>query len=93
MSTSVDEKPECCPEFIPGSWDNQTITWEHKMFVKDHVFTFFYMPLNFGQVMRRLYKKIKAAKAKVPDYLCLSDHTSKWIMDVYLAVDKEIMDM
>jgi len=93
MSTLVDEKPECCPEFIPEPWDNQTITWEHKLFVKDHIITFFYMPLNFGQVMRRLDKKIKAAEAKIPDYLCLSDHTSKWNMDIYLAVDKEIPDV
>ncbi len=28
----------------------------------------------------------------VPDALCLSHHTSKWNMDVYLAVDKEMSD-
>ena len=26
------------------------------------------------------------------DWLCLSDHTSKWNMDLYLAVDREIPD-
>ena len=26
----------------------------------------------------------------MPDYIGLSDHTSKWNMDLYLAVDKEI---
>ncbi len=30
------------------------------------------------------------ANVSVPDYLCLSDHTSKWNMDVYLAVDAEV---
>jgi hypothetical protein len=28
----------------------------------------------------------------MPDWLCLSDHTSKWNMDLYLAVDKEIAE-
>jgi hypothetical protein len=28
----------------------------------------------------------------IPDYVCLSEHTSKWNMDVYLAVDREILD-
>ena len=26
----------------------------------------------------------------MPDNLCLSDHTSKWNMDVYFAVDRKI---
>jgi hypothetical protein len=48
--------------------------------------------MNFGDVMKKLDKKVREAEAKIPDYLCLSDHTSKWNMDVYLAVDKEIPD-
>jgi len=34
--------------------------------------------------------KVEKAGADVPDWLCLSDHTSKWNMDVLLAVDREI---
>jgi hypothetical protein len=40
--------------------------------------------------MKRLDEKVRKASATMPDWLCLSDHTSKWNMDVYLAVDKEI---
>jgi hypothetical protein len=40
--------------------------------------------------MKRLNKKVSEAKADMPDWLCLSDHTSKWNMDLYLAVDREI---
>ena len=50
------------------------------------------MPVNFGRAMKRLDKKVTAVKAQIPDWLCLSDHTSKWNMDVYLAVDKDIPD-
>jgi len=50
------------------------------------------MPMNFGSVMKRMMAKIDGARAKVPDYLGLSDHTSKWNMDIYVAVDKEVPD-
>ena len=81
---------ECCPKFDPALWDEKLFDWNKKKFVKDKVCSFFYMPLNFGQVMKRLDKKIRAANADMPDWLCLTEHTSKWKMDVYLAVDKEI---
>lgn len=35
-------------------------------------------------------KKVDEAKAKCVDNLCLSDHTSKWNMGLYLAVDKKV---
>ncbi|MBP7496892.1 MAG: hypothetical protein KA792_04425 [Bacteroidales bacterium] len=83
---------ECCPKFQPADWDGKLVEWSEKKFIKASVCTAFYMPLNFGSVMRKIDKKIKAADTKVSDYLCLSDHTSKWNMDIYLAVDKEIKD-
>jgi hypothetical protein len=81
---------ECCPPFDPAPWTDARITWEGKKFIKDRVRTLFYMPLNFGQAMKRLDKAVREADATMPDYLCLSDHTSQWNMDLYLAVDKEI---
>jgi len=50
------------------------------------------MPIDFGKVMKRLDRKIKAAGATMADWVCLSDHTSKWNMDLYLAVDKVVPD-
>ncbi len=81
---------ECCPPFEPAPWEDKIIEWDDKKFIRDSVITAFYMPLNFGHIMKKLMKKIDEAGAKTPDYVCLSDHTSKWNMDVYLAVDKEI---
>jgi hypothetical protein len=90
MATQSESDPICCPKFDPGPWDDKTLEWKNKSFVKDSVFTLFYMPVNFGKVMRRLDGKIRKAGAKIPDSLCLSDHTSKWNMDIYCAVDQEI---
>ncbi|MGE0077609.1 MAG: hydrolase [Bacteroidales bacterium] len=80
----------CCPPFDPTNWDDTMLEWSNKPFVKDKVFTIFYMPVGFGKTMMRLDEKVRAANASIPDFLCLSDHTSKWNMDLYLAVDKEI---
>jgi hypothetical protein len=90
MKTHSDSNEICCPEFDPIPWDDKTIVWENKKFIRDKVCTFFYMPMNFGQVMKRLDRKVSAAGATMPDWLCLSDHTSKWNMDLFLAVDKEV---
>lgn len=84
------ENQICCPPFKPELWDDKTFEWQNKKFITDKVFTLFYMPLNYGGAMRRLDKKLSAAEGQNPDYLCLADHTSKWNMNSYLAVDKEI---
>ena len=87
-----NKSEECCPEFNPEPWDGKTFEWNDKRFIKDRALTLFYMPINFGRVMKRFDEKVKRAGAEIPDYLCLSDHTSKWNMDVYVAVDREIPD-
>ncbi len=86
----TQNKIECCPKFDPAPWDDKILKWDNKRFIKGNVFTLFFMPVNFGMVVAKLMNAVSAAKANVPDYLGLSDHTSKWNMDLYLAVDKEI---
>jgi hypothetical protein len=88
----MNKEEICCPEFVPEPWDDKIHEWSDKLFIKDKVFTFFFMPMNFGSVIKRMNERVETAGAKMPDWLCLSDHTSKWNMDLYLAVDKEIPD-
>jgi hypothetical protein len=90
MTPSTEPNAACCPEFNPAPWDDKILEWNNKMFIKDKVFTLFYMPIKFGSVMKRLDEKVRKAGAEVPDWVCLSDHTSRWNMDVYLAVNKEV---
>jgi len=80
----------CCPPFDPAGWDGKIFQWQNKRFLHARVFSLFYVPLNFGGVMKTLGQQVRRAGGLIPDNLCLSDHTSKWNMDVYLAVDKEI---
>jgi len=80
----------CCLIFDPEPWDNKILEWSDKKFVKGKVFTLFFAPLNFGKVIVAMMNRIKVAGGQAVDSMGLSDHTSKWNMDLYLAVDREI---
>ena len=80
----------CCPRFNPAPWQGKLHTWKSKRFLKEKVFCLFYMPLNFGGVVVSLMKKMGAAGATCPGNLGLSDHTSLFNMDFYVATDKEV---
>jgi len=89
---SDTDKTECCPKFDPGPWRDNVIKWESKRFIKDSVWTLFHMPIGFGKVITRMLGKVEKAGAASPGWLCLADHTSKWNMDLLLAVDEEVPD-
>lgn len=84
------EEAVCCPRFVPEPWDKKHFAWDKKLFVTAKVRTFAFMPLNFGSVMKRVMAQIEAAGAKVEDNLVLSNHVSKWTMELLIAVDKEV---
>ena len=90
ISKPKEKDTICCPEFDPKPWEDRMLEWDKKRFIRRKVWTFFYMPLNFNAVMKKINQKLKQSGATIPDGLCLSDHTSKWNMDVYIAVDKNI---
>jgi len=79
----------CCPRFNPEPWDEKEITWQNKLFVKDHVRSFLHIPLNFGKMIVRNMERIKEASALVPEPLMLSEE-SLWGADIYIAVSKEV---
>jgi len=81
---------ECCPKFDPEPWDGVVIEWENKRFIKEKVCTFFYMPLNFGGVMKKISKKLEQSGISMTNGMCLSDHTSKWNMDIFVDVEKVV---
>ena len=76
MSTEI-QNTECCPQFDPTLWDGKVFEWNNKKFIKDKVTIHFYMPINFGEVIMRMIAKVESSGAQMPDWLCLSDHTSE----------------
>lgn len=87
-----DSETGCCPRFNPEPWDEKEVIFQDKLFVKDHVRSFFHIPLNFGKVMVRNMEKIQAADALVPEPVMLSDEKSLWGADIYIAVAKDVPD-
>lgn len=89
---SLYEKSEtgCCPRFNPQPWDEKEVTFKDRLFVKDHVRSFMHIPLNFGKVMVKNMEMIQQAGALVPEPLMLSDESSLWGADIYIAVSKDI---
>jgi hypothetical protein len=91
MNPPYPSETGCCPRFVPAPWDEKQFQWVGKRFIKDRVRCFFYMPLNFGAVVKRAMEKIARAEAFTPEPpLGLSDHTSRWSMDLYLEVTREV---
>jgi hypothetical protein len=91
MKTPYASETGCCPRFAPEPWQEREFQWDHKLFLKDRVRCFLYMPLGFGKVMARDMEIISQAGAVTPQApLVLSDHTSRWNMDLYIEVTKEV---
>lgn len=80
----------CCPRFDPGPWDDKEITWQDKLFLKDHVRSFLHIPLNMNKVMVKNMEKIKNANALAPLPMTITDEKSLWGADVYIAVSREV---
>ena len=81
---------ECCPPFNPEPWNEKTIVWTDKRFVKDRVTSFLHIPLNFGAVMKRNVKAIEEHKALLENMVVLSDENSLWGADVYIEAAQDI---
>jgi len=73
MDTNKQRGSECCPKFDPSPWNGKILKWENKKFIKAPVFTFFYIPINFGSVITKLTKKIDQSGAKFVDAMCPVD--------------------
>ncbi|MBU0906967.1 MAG: hypothetical protein KKE05_02305 [Nanoarchaeota archaeon] len=92
--TSEDYRKEaetgCCKKIDPKKWEGKTITWKKKRFIKDHVTSFFHIPINFGPVVKRTMAKIDSSKAFPKDPVWISDEKSLWGSDVYFEVTEHV---
>lgn len=90
MENTKVKKTGCCEPFDPAPWQDKEITWQDKLFVKDHVVSFLHIPLNFGQKVVKNMKLIEKAGAKSPYQLMLTDEKSLWGADIYIDVSKDV---
>lgn len=93
---AVREKPAklfetgCCKRFDPKPWDEKTLTWKGKLFVKYHIVTLFNIPLNMAGVMKKSQERLSSENAYPETPLMLYDVTSPFGADVYVEVTREI---
>jgi hypothetical protein len=40
------EPTNCCPPFDPAPWDSKVFSWEGKRFIRDRVWTLFFVPIK-----------------------------------------------
>lgn len=80
----------CCPPFDPTPWRDATIEWKDHRFVKDHVHSFFHVPIDMGAKVVRNKTLIDAAHASPEHPLMLCDETSPWGSDIFIEVEKDV---
>jgi hypothetical protein len=96
MATTTTGKPAtvaptgCCPPFDPSTYDGREVVWRDKMFVKEHVRSFFHIPINFGKTVVRAKANIDAVNAGPPQNLMLTDEKSPWGSDLYIEVTRPV---
>jgi hypothetical protein len=90
MSDQTIESTGCCEPFEKAPWQDKEITWQDKIFVKDHVKSFLHIPLDMGKKIVKNMKLIETAGAKAQYQLMLTDEKSAWGSDVYIEVAKEV---
>lgn len=86
---ATDAQP-CCPEGYPEQWHEKEVHWQEKLFVKGRVRSFLHIPLNFGRVLKKNVRLIESARALPEEMLVLSDESSLWGADQYIAVTKDV---
>jgi len=92
MDKLYDSETGCCPKFDPEPWQDKEVTLKEKLFLKDHVFCLFHIPLNMSGVMKKNMERIIAAQALSDKPLMLYDSNSLFGADVYIATTKEVQN-
>ncbi|VVC01034.1 Uncharacterised protein [uncultured archaeon] len=80
----------CCPRFNPKPWQGTIHKWKNKLFLKDKVRCFFYIPLNINDIMKKNIALMGKAGAKNRESIMLTDYTSLFSYDIYIAVDRKV---
>jgi hypothetical protein len=86
----MNKENSCCPRFNPEPWNEKEIVWENKKFAQDRVVSFMHIPLNFGQVMKRIMKKIEASNVKCEDMIVITDEDSLCGTNVFVNVSGDV---
>jgi hypothetical protein len=83
----------CCARFTPAGWDDQTLHFADKPFVRATTRSLAHVPLNMGRVFARVMENLTASKATDPGQtIVLSRDLSAWQAEHLFAVTKPVAD-
>ncbi len=89
-----NQNDECCPKFVPETWDKKTFNWDNKLFIKESIPTFFHMPLPsmIGKKVTKMYKQVLASKAdpSKEEFLLMFRDPTPFRSEMYMSVTKPV---
>jgi effector-binding domain-containing protein len=89
-----NDKNVCCPRFDPEPWNEKSVVFENKLFVRKDLPQIFHMPLpgTIGRMITKVWKDVEAAGAKPADkdFLWLAYDPSPWKSEHYIHVTREV---
>ena len=86
-----DNPTGCCPRFHPEPWDDKSLHFEGKRFLRAKTRSLMHVPLNMGAVFGKTFRDIEAADAiDVAQSLVLSRDLSPWSAEHLFAVTKDV---
>lgn len=82
----------CCNLIDPLDWDQKHLTFQDKLFVHVRTRSILHMPINMNSVMQKTMQRIEEYGAAIEDenFVMLTDDTSGWYSDHYIAVAEEV---
>ncbi len=94
MDQEKTSAEDCCPKFDPIPWDQQTLEWTDKNFIRDTIPQFLHIPLpgTIKKVMGKMWKQAKdsGADPEMKDFIAMAYDPSPWKSEFYMAVTKAV---
>lgn len=89
-----NQTDECCPKFVPEKWDEKTLNWENKLFIRESIPTLFHIPLPsmIGKKVAKMYNLVMASKAdpSKQEFLLMFRDPSPFKSELYMSVTRPV---
>lgn len=87
-----DNPTGCCPRFKPDGWDEQSLHFESKPFVRAKTRSLMHVPLNMGSVFKKTFNAIQSSDANDDEHMIvLSRDLSPWSAEHLFAVSHDFL--
>ena len=81
----------CCPKFNPEGWDDQTLHFDNKLFLRAVTKSLHHVPIDMGQVFARVQERMEDIGAVEPSRaIVLSRELSESQAEHLFASDKDV---